>query len=141
MMLRVCEYSGLAAAMFRFRCRTTSASFGLEFIGLADIENLEIAFRISRLSIIERDIRILPVWRRHLLFPLSDDVGGCWTWVYRSGRHRKFKITFRISFLSAIEREIQVLPVWRPPSCVSGDGRCRDVIKYSGLRFGEVFQS
>jgi hypothetical protein len=68
-----------------------SADVELEFIGLADIENLEIAFRISRLSI--------------------------------------------------IEREIQVLPVWQPPSCVSGVGRCRDVIKYIGLKFGEVFQS
>jgi hypothetical protein len=51
------------------------------------------------------------------------------------------QITFRILFLSTIQREIRVLPVWRPPSFVSGVGRCRDVIKYSGLRFGEVFQS
>jgi hypothetical protein len=89
--MRDTSTSGLAAAIFRFRCRTMSAGVGLEFIGLADIENLEIAFRIS--------------------------------------------------FLSTIEREIQVLPVWRPPSFVSGVGRCRDVIKYSGLRFGEAFQS
>jgi hypothetical protein len=68
-----------------------SAGVGLEFTGLADIENLEIAFRIS--------------------------------------------------FLSTIEREIQVFPVWRPPSFGSDVGRCRDVIKYSGLRFGEAFQS
>ena len=68
-----------------------SAGVGFEFIGLADIVNLE--------------------------------------------------ITFRISFLSAIEREIQVLPVWQSPSFLSGVGRCRDVIKYSDLRFDEVFQS
>jgi hypothetical protein len=55
--------SGLAAAIFRFRCRTLSAGVGLEFIGLADIENLEIAFQISRLSITERQIQVLPVWR------------------------------------------------------------------------------
>jgi hypothetical protein len=68
-----------------------SAGVGFEFIGLADIENLEIAFRIS--------------------------------------------------FLYTIEREIKVLLVWRPPSSISGVGRCRDVIRYSGLRFGEAFQS
>jgi hypothetical protein len=33
------------------------------FIGLAEIENLEIAFRISFLSTIGRDIQVLPVWR------------------------------------------------------------------------------
>jgi hypothetical protein len=62
-----------------------------EFIDLADIENLEIAFRISRLSI--------------------------------------------------AERQIQVFPVWQPPYCVSGVGRCRNVIRFSGLRLGEVCQS
>jgi hypothetical protein len=81
---------GLEAAIFRFRCRSMSAGVGFEFIGLANIENLEIAFRISRLSIIERDIQVLPVW-------------------------------------------------WRP-SFVSGVGQCWDVIKYSGLRFGDAFQ-
>jgi hypothetical protein len=44
-----------------FRCRTMSAGVGLEFIGLADIENLEITFRISFLSTIEREIQVLPV--------------------------------------------------------------------------------
>jgi hypothetical protein len=68
-----------------------SVGVGHEFISLADIENLEIAFRISR-----------------------------------------FFIT---------ERQIQVLPVWRPPYCVSGVGRCRNVIRFSGLRLGEVCQS
>jgi hypothetical protein len=80
-----------SVGILRFRCRSMSAGVRMVFIGLADIENIEIAFRIS--------------------------------------------------FLSIIEREIQVLPVWRPPSCVSGVGRCRDVIRYSGLRFGEVCQS
>jgi hypothetical protein len=89
--MRDASTSGLTAAIFRFWCRTTSMGVGLEFIDQADIENLEIAFRISLLSIIEREVR--------------------------------------------------VLPVFRPPSFVSGVGRCRDVIKYSGLRFGEVFQS
>jgi hypothetical protein len=54
--------SGLAAAIFRFRCRTMSAGVGLEFIGLADVENIEITFRISLLSIMEREIQVLPVW-------------------------------------------------------------------------------
>jgi hypothetical protein len=36
---------------------------GLDFIGLGDIENIEIALLISLLSIIERSIQVLPVWR------------------------------------------------------------------------------
>jgi hypothetical protein len=35
---------------------------------------------------------------------------------------------FGISTLSSIEREIQLPPVWQPPSCVSGLGRCRDIV-------------
>jgi hypothetical protein len=40
-----------------------SAGVGIEFIGLADIENIEIAFRISLLSMIEREMQVLPVWQ------------------------------------------------------------------------------
>jgi hypothetical protein len=55
--------------------------------------------------------------------------------------NESIEIAFRISLLSIAEREKQVLPVWRPPSCVSDVGRCRNIIRYSGLRFCEVCQS
>jgi hypothetical protein len=54
--------SGLAATIFRFRCQTMSAGVGLEFIGLADIEDIEKTIRISLLSVMEREIQVLPVW-------------------------------------------------------------------------------
>jgi hypothetical protein len=68
-----------------------SADIELEFIGLADIENIEIAFQVS--------------------------------------------------FVSTIEREIRIPPVRQPPSRVSGVCRCRNIVRYIGLKFGEVYQS
>jgi hypothetical protein len=81
---------GLAAVILRFPCQTMSADVVLEFIGLADIENIEIAFRISFLSTIERDIQLSTsgLLAAILCFRFtskSNDVGGSRTRVHQFG--------------------------------------------------------
>jgi hypothetical protein len=108
--------SGLAAAMLRFRCRTMSAGVGLEFIGLADIENIEITFRISFLSTIEREIQVLPVWRppfcvSGLLRSRTMSAGVGHEFI-GFGDLGNIGIAVGISFLSVLQPELSVLPIW-----------------------------
>ena len=60
---RLATTSGLAAAIFMFRCRLMSAGVSDMSIETADPENLGLVVGISILSALERDLQILPVWR------------------------------------------------------------------------------
>jgi hypothetical protein len=70
---RVTATSGLVAAILCFQCRTMSAFVADESIETGNPENMGVAFIISILSVLERELQLLPVWFRHLVFLVSDD--------------------------------------------------------------------
>jgi hypothetical protein len=60
---RKCMMAYYGFAVLHFRCRSMAVDVRIKFIGLADTKNIEISFGISFLSLIEREIQVLPVWR------------------------------------------------------------------------------
>jgi hypothetical protein len=56
-------HSRFRTAISCFRCRTMSASVVDESIETGSPENMGIAFGISILSVLERELQLLPVWR------------------------------------------------------------------------------
>ena len=55
--------SGLATAILHFGCRSTSAGVGNDIIVSGKPENLGIAVGTACLSVVEREILLLPVWQ------------------------------------------------------------------------------
>ena len=55
--------SGLAAAILHFGCRSTSEGVGNDIIVSGKPENLGIAVGTACLSVVEREILLLPVWQ------------------------------------------------------------------------------
>ena len=53
----------MAVAIFRFGCRSTSGVVDKESFESGDPENLSIAVGTACLSVVEREIKLLPVWR------------------------------------------------------------------------------
>ena len=85
----------MAAAIFEFRLPVTTCSIrnsAAELMnpkngGLAvgkEFENIGVAFEISLLSHFVRELKLLPVYRPPLLFPVVGgmlaDIGQCWAW-------------------------------------------------------------
>ena len=61
--------------MLHFGCRSTSADVGDESVESGDPENLSLTVGTACLSIVERDIQLLPVWKPSFCTSGSADVG------------------------------------------------------------------